>query len=85
MPRRQCTFLLTFWLALVGLADIVLAQRAPPSAPTDRSLSLSAVWEWFVARPGVMIAVGVIVVMFLYLFLTRKKPEATDANGGRRD
>jgi hypothetical protein len=82
MPTRQGTFVPTFWLALIGLADSALAQRTPPSAPTDRSLSLSGVWEWFVARPGVMVAVGVIVVMFIYLFLTRKRPEATN---GRRD
>ena len=85
MLRRRSTFVLTFWLALIGLVDTVLAQRAPPSAPPDRSLSLSGVWEWFTARPGVLVALGVILVMFIYLFLTRKKSEATDLNGGRRD
>jgi hypothetical protein len=69
----------------MGLADSVLAQRPPPSAPPDRSLSLSGLWEWFVARPGVMVAVGVILVLFIFLYLTRKRPETTDANGGRRD
>jgi hypothetical protein len=85
MLRRRGTFILTLWLAFMGLADAVLAQRAPPSAPTDRSLSFSGAWEWFAERPGVLIALGIIVVMFIYVFLTRKGGEAADTEGARRD
>jgi hypothetical protein len=85
MLRRRSTFILTLWLALIGLADAVLAQRAPPSAPTDRSLSFSDAWEWFAERPGVMVAVGIIVVMFIYVILTRKGGEAADSESARRD
>lgn len=85
MLRRRSTFILTLWLAFIGLANAVLAQRAPPSAPTDRSLSFSGAWEWFAERPGVMVALGIIIVMFIYVFVSRKGGEAADSKGARHD
>lgn len=60
-------------LGLIVATDVALAQRPPSPSQGPPQMSLERAWTWLMARPGVMVAIAIIVVAIIYLIATKKK------------
>lgn len=54
-------------------SQIALAQRPPSPSQGPPQLSLEKAWAWLIARPGVMIAIAIIVAAIIYMVATKRK------------
>jgi hypothetical protein len=64
---------LTLTLGLMTIAGSALAQRPPSGSQGPPQMSIEKAWDWLMARPGVIVAILIIVAAIVYMFLTRKK------------
>ena len=59
---------------LCGIAlapSAALAQRPPSPSQGPPKMSLEAAWAWLMARPGVLVAVVVIIALVAFMFISR--------------
>ena len=75
MLDRANAFMLASLLACFALVEVVLAQKASPPGSTP-ALSIDRVVNWLQARPGVWIAVAIMLVVAIYMFVNRRRPRA---------
>lgn len=69
------------WLAAVSASAIgllvitqsALAQRPPSGNQGPQQLSIEKAWAWITARPGVMIAILIIVVAIIYMIVSKRR------------
>ena len=61
-----------FVLASTVLVTEALAQR-PPSPGQAPALSVERAWAWLMARPGVMIAIAVMILAVIWIVVSRTK------------
>ena len=73
MMRRLAAAALPLALAVAGMTGTALAQRPPAPGQGPPQFSIERAWNWLMARPGVMIALVIIVVAIAYMIVTRKK------------
>lgn len=62
-------------ISITTAAGTALAQR-PSGSQGPPEMSFGRAWAWFTARPGVMIAIAIIIAAIIYMVLTKKKPNA---------
>ncbi len=77
MLKRAITRLSTTALGLGLAAGSALAQRPPSGNQGPPQFSLERAWAWLMARPGVMIALGIIIVAIIYMVITKRKSPKT--------
>lgn len=70
--NRLYVVAMTQAVALMLAAD-AFAQRPPASNQGPPALSLERAWAWLMARPGVLIAVGIMIVAIAYMVITRRR------------
>ena len=70
---KASTLVLTQVLGLWAMADAALAQRPPAPGQGPPQLSIERAWAWLTARPGVMIALVIIIAVLAYMIATRRK------------
>jgi hypothetical protein len=58
-------------LSLAVLTQTALAQR-PPANQGPPQMSLERAWAWLMARPGVIIAIGICIVAIAYMIITKR-------------
>lgn len=73
MWRNASARIGTLLLAAAVTAETAFAQRPPQPGQGPPSMSVERAWAWLMARPGVLIAVGIIVAAIIYLVVTKKK------------
>jgi hypothetical protein len=73
MPRRTRLTLSALVVGLLLSAETAFAQRPPSGSQGPAQLSLERAWNWLLARPGVIIAVLIIVAAIAYMALTKRK------------
>ena len=73
MITRFAASATTLALALTVMAQAALAQKAPPPGQGPPQMSLERAWAWLMARPGVMVALGVIAVAIVYMIISKRK------------
>ena len=60
-------------LILAWMSSAALAQRPPQPGQGPPQFSFERAWDWLMARPGVMVALAVILAAIIYMVATRKK------------
>ncbi len=73
MIKRSIAALSGLTLSVTVLAQTALAQRPPSGNQGPPQMSLERAWAWLMARPGVIVAVGICIVAILYLVITKRK------------
>lgn len=73
MPRNPISGLATLGLSTVVMASAALAQRPPAPGQGPPQMSVERAWGWLMARPGVMIAIAIILAAIIYMIVTRSK------------
>ena len=73
MFQRSLTAISTLALGLGVLAQTAFAQRPPQPGQGPPQMSLERAWAWLMARPGVIIALVIIIAAVAYMVLTRRK------------
>lgn len=61
---------------IVGLmvtASTAFAQRPPSPSQGPPQFSLEKAWAWLIARPGVIVALLIIVGALIYMVATKRK------------
>lgn len=58
--------------AMIG-AGTAMAQRPPSGSQAPPQMSIEKAWAWLMARPGVIVAILVIVAAIIYMIITRQK------------
>ena len=62
-----------FVLGSSVLAAEALAQPRPPTSGQTPALSVERAWTWLIARPGVMIAIAVMILAVIWIVVSRTK------------
>ena len=62
-----------FALMLAVSAQSALAQRPPSGNQGPGKFSIEGAWGWLTARPGVIVAIVVIIAAIGYMLATRNK------------
>lgn len=73
MIKRSITALSALYLSLAVVTQSALAQRPPAPNQGPPQMSLDRAWAWLMARPGVMIALGICIVAIVYMVITKRK------------
>ena len=73
MIKRSFAAISGLTLGLAVFAQTALAQRLPAGNQGPPQMSFERAWAWFIARPGVMIAVGICIVAVAYMVITKRK------------
>lgn len=73
MFKRLMATVSTATLGVAVMAQAALAQRPPSGSQGPPQMSFERAWAWLMARPGVLIAIAIIVAALVYMFVTRKK------------
>lgn len=77
MIGRIQTKLMLATLASLTMVLEAAAQRPPSSSePTKGGMSVDKAIGWLMARPGVLIALALIVGALLFMYFTRSRPKA---------
>ena len=70
--ESQVTLAALAWLAT---AQGAAAQRPPSSSePAKGAFSIDKMLDWLLARPGVLVAIALIVAALLYMYFTNRRP-----------
>ena len=73
--RTGSQLTLTASALMLGVIEAA-AQRPPPSSePGKGGMSVDKAIQWLMARPGVLIAVALIVAALVFMYLTRSRPK----------
>lgn len=75
MIRRYLTAVAAFPAALAISATTAFAQR-PPSNQGPPQMSLERAWAWLIARPGVIIALLILIAALVYMIIAKRKSKA---------
>ena len=59
--------------AVLALPGTALAQRPPSPGGQNKELSFEKALDWLLARPGVMVALAIIVAALLYMIITQRR------------
>lgn len=73
MLRHLATSATVWILAVAATAGTALAQRPPAQGQGTGQFSIERAWNWLMARPGVIIAILIMVVAIGYLIVTRRR------------
>ena len=60
-------------VGLMIMASTAFAQRPPSPSQGPPQMSLERAWNWLMARPGVIVALLIIVAALIYMVATKKK------------
>jgi hypothetical protein len=58
---------------LMTMAETALAQRPPSGSQGTPQMSIEKAWAWLMARPGVILAIVIILAAIIYMIATRQK------------
>ena len=73
MLKKYHTLAWALVLGLIVSADVAFAQRPPSPSQGPPQLSLERAWAWLMARPGVIVAVGIIIAAIIYMVVSKRK------------
>lgn len=73
MIKRSIATLSGLALSVAVLTQSALAQRPPSGNQGPPQMSVERAWAWLMARPGVIVAIGICIVAILYLVITKRK------------
>ena len=62
-------------LAASAFSTPALAQRPPAPSDPNKSFSFDKALDWLMARPGVMVAIALIIAVMLFMYVTQRKPK----------
>ena len=60
-------------LGLILATQAAFAQRPPSPSQGPPQMSLERAWQWLMARPGVLVALAIIIAAVLYMVLSRNR------------
>lgn len=73
MLKRATALATTLTLGLLVTANVAFAQRPPNPSQGPPQMSLERAWNWLMARPGVMIAIAIIIAAIAYMVVSKRK------------
>lgn len=73
MLRKLNALAIALACGLTTWVETALAQRPPSGSQGPPQMSIEKAWAWLMARPGVIVAILIMVAAIIYLVVTRKK------------